>query len=144
MPTKSNYSRFNTYSPSDLCTDEVEFLSKFHLQMQDARQYFLKTIKPRLDRSYKLYIAYNGDRQLQIKNWQANIFVPYVQAVVETLMPRVLDARPDFGVQGRTEESQLKAEKQQQLLDYLWEYAKMDRVVEDVVRSSIVFGTGYM
>jgi len=140
----NKYTRFNTYTPSDYGPEEVSFQSKFHLQMQDARQYFLRVIKPRLDRSYKLYIAYNGDRQLQIKSWQSNIFVPYVQAVVETLMPRVLDARPDFDVQGRTQEDALKAEKQQQLGDYLWEISKMDKTTEDVVRSSLVYGMGYL
>ena len=140
----NKYTRFNTYTPSDYGPEERAFQSRFHLQMQDSRQYFLRVIKPRLDRSYKLYIAYNGDRQLQIKNWQSNIFVPYVQAVVETLMPRVLDARPEFTVQGRTEEDQLKSEKQQQLTDYIWEISKMDKTTEDVVRSSLVFGTGYL
>lgn len=140
----SKYTRFNTYTPSDYGPDEVEFQRKFHLQMQDARQYFLRVIKPRLDRSYKLYIAYNGDRQLQIKSWQANIFVPYVQAVVETLMPRVLDARPDFTAQGRSMDDQAKTEKQQQLQDYLWEISKMDKITEDVVRSSLVYGMGYL
>jgi hypothetical protein len=140
----NKYTRFNTYSPSDYGPEEVAFQSKFHLQLQDSRDYFLRIIKPRLDRSYKLYIAYNGDRQLQIKNWQSNIFVPYVQAVVETLMPRVLDARPEFSVQGRTQEDQLKTEKQQQLGDYLWELSKMDKVTEDVVRSSLIYGMGYM
>jgi len=144
MITPSKYTRFNTYTPSDFGPEEVEFLRTFHLQMQDARQYFLRVIKPRLDRSYKLYIAFNGDRQLQIKNWQSNIFVPYVQAVVETLMPRVLDARPDFTAQGRTQEDQAKSEKQQQLQDYLWELARMDKVTEDVVRSSLVYGTGFL
>jgi len=138
------YTRFNTYTPSNFSPEEVEFMSIFHLQMQDARQYFLRMIKPRLDRSYKLYIAFNGDRQLQIKAWQANIFVPYIQAVVETLMPRVLDARPDFAVQGRTEESQKKAEKQEQLGDYLWEIAGMDKTTEQVVRSSLIYGMGYL
>lgn len=138
------YTRFNTYTPSNYSPEEQEFMSIFMLQMQDARQYFLRMIKPRLDRSYKLYIAFNGDRQLQIKAWQANIFVPYIQAVVETLMPRVLDARPDFSVQGRTEESQRKAEKQEQLGDYIWEIAGMDKTTEDVVRSSLVYGTGYL
>jgi hypothetical protein len=141
---KNVYTKFNTYTPSDYGSEEVAFQARFHLQMQDARQYFLRVIKPRLDRSYKLYIAYNGDRQLQIKNWQSNIFVPYVQAVVETLMPRVLDARPDFSVQGRTSEDQAKAEKQQQLGDYLWELSMMDKTVEDVVRSALVYGTGYL
>ncbi len=140
----NKYTRFNTYTPSDYGPEEVNFQAKFHLQMQDSRQYFLRVIKPRLDRSYKLYIAYNGDRQLQIKPWQSNIFVPYVQAVVETLMPRVLDARPDFNVQGRTADDQLKAEKQQQLGDYLWEISKMDKTTEDVVRSSLIYGMGYL
>lgn len=140
----SKYTRFNTYTPSDFGQEEVDFISKFHLQMNDARNHFLYIIKPRLDRSYKLYIAYNGDRQLQIKSWQSNIFVPYTQAVVETLMPRVLDARPDFNVQGRTAEDQAKAEKQQQLGDYLWEISKMDKTTEDVVRSSLVYGMGYL
>ncbi len=107
--------QFNTYSASDYSQDEVELMKTFYLQMNDARQNFLYNIKPRLDRAYKLYVGYTGDRQLQIKKWQANIFVPYVQAVVETLMPRVLDARPDFTVQGRTADDQLKSEKQQQL-----------------------------
>jgi hypothetical protein len=140
----NKYTRFNTYTPSDYGPEEVNFQSKFMLQMQDSREYFLRVIKPRLDRSYKLYIAYNGDRQLQIKSWQSNIFVPYVQAVVETLMPRVLDARPDFSVQGRTADDQLKAEKQQQLGDYIWEISKMDKTTEDVVRSSLIYGMGYL
>ena len=91
------------YSASDF--GETELMRQFYLQRDEARTYFLANIKPRLDRSYKLYVAFNGDRQREISKWQANIFVPYVQAVVETLMPRVLDARPDFGVQGRTPES---------------------------------------
>jgi hypothetical protein len=137
-------SQYNTYNPTDFGPKEVELRNKFMLQMNDARNYFMNMIKPRLDRSYKLYIAYNGDRQKEIKKWQANIFVPYVQAVVETLMPRILDARPDFSVQGRTEDDQLKAGKQQQLMDYLWEISKMDSTTEDLVRSSLVYGTGYL
>lgn len=140
----NKYTRYNTYSPSNYGQKEIDFHSKFVSQLDDARKYFLGVIKPRLDRSYKLYIAYNGDRALQIKRWQANIFVPYIQAVVETLMPRVLDARPDFSVQGRTEDDQAKSEKQQQLQDYLWEISKMDSTVENVVRSSLIFGTGYL
>jgi len=140
----SKRNQYNAYNPSDYGKEEVAFQSKFNLQKQDALQYFLNVIKPRLDRSYKLYIAYNGDRQKQIKSWQSNIFIPYIQAVVETLMPRVLDARPDFTALGRTQEDQAKTEKQQQLQDYLWELAKMDKVTEDLVRSSLIYGIGYI
>src|ERR1035437_1330544 len=134
----------SVYNPSDFGPDEVELRNIFYLQMNDARNYFLNMIQPRLDRSYKLYIAYTGDRQREISTWQANIFVPYIAGVVETLMPRILDARPDFTVQGRTQEDQMKSEKQQMLCDYLWELSKMDDVAEMVTRAALIFGTGYL
>jgi hypothetical protein len=135
---------FETYNPSDFGEKEVALRNTFYLQMNDARNYFLNVIKPRLDRSYKLYIAYTGDRQREIKKWQSNVFVPYIMSVVETLMPRILDARPEFTVQGRSSDDQLKTEKQQQLADYNWEIAKMDATSEVLVRSCLVYGTGYL
>ena len=114
MSTKRQGSQY--YLASDF--KEEEFHSSVVQQVDEARIYFLNIIKPRLDRSYKLFIADTTDRQKEIQSWQANIFVPYVQAVVETLMPRILDARPDFSVVGRTEDDHLKAEKQKQLGDF--------------------------
>lgn len=132
------------YLASDYGPEEEELFRNFRIRLDDSRMYFLQTIKPRLDRSYKLYIAYTGDRARDIKSWQSNIFVPYIQAVVETLMPRVLDARPDFTVKGRSEDDQLKAEKQQKLMDYLWEISEMDSKVEDLARSAMIYGQGYL
>lgn len=133
-----------SYNPSDYWKMEVELRNIFWLQMTDSRNFFFNVIKPRLDRSYKLYIGYTGDRRKEIKNWQSNVFVPYTQAVVETLMPRILDARPEFTVQGRSEDDQLKTEKQQQLLDYFWEISKMDKTAETLTRASLVYGNGYL
>lgn len=132
------------YNANEYGADEVEFQRVFRIHLDDARSYFLNVIKPRLDRSYKLYIAYNGDRQKEIKKWQANIFVPYIMSVVETMMPRILDARPEFGVIGRNEASQAKAEKQQQLADYFWEIAGMDSTSEDFVRAALTYGTSFL
>jgi hypothetical protein len=134
----------DTYNSSDYGQGEVDLISKFYLQMNDARGYFLNYVKPRLDRSYKLYVGWIGDRKLEIQPWQSNIFVPYVQAVVETLIPRILDARPEFSVQGRGEDDQIKAEKQQYLQDYFWELAKMDPTNEALVRACLMYGTGYL
>ncbi len=142
MANKQNTVSQKSYNAEDF--GETELMREFYLQLTEARSFFLSNIKPRLDRSYKLYIAYNGDRQKEIQKWQANIFVPYIQAVVETLMPRILDARPDFGIQGRTPESEEKATKLEYIADYLWEKAGMDSIVEDLVRSAMVFGTGYL
>lgn len=132
------------YVAQDYGEEEQQMYNLFILQHSDAREYFLNVIKPRLDRSYKLYIAYTGDRQKEIKKWQSNIFVPYIHAAVETLMPRVLDARPEFIARGRSQNDQNKTPKQQQLMDFYWERAGMDKTNEDLVRSSLVFGTGYM
>lgn len=132
------------YNPSDFGEKEVELRTLFYLQMNDARNYFLNMIKPRLDRSYKLYISYTGDRQKEIQKWQSNVFVPYIHGVVETLVPRILDARPEFTAQGRSTEDQIKTEKQQQLMDYNWEMAEGDKVSENLVRSSLMYGTGFL
>lgn len=136
--------KYNSYRASDFGEEEEELLRLFQLQMEDSKNYFVNIIKPRLDRSYKLYIAYNGDRAKEIKKWQSNIFVPYIHSVVETMVPRVLDARPEFSIQGRSEDDQNKAEKQQQFIDYTWEIAKMDSTMEDLARSSFVYGTGFL
>lgn len=137
-------SKLSIYTPSDYGTKEEELQRDFQLELDDARRYFLSITKPRLDRAYKLYIAYTGDRQREIKSWQANIFVPYVQAVVETLMPRVLDARPEFSVVGRSPEDNIRAEKQRQLGDYTWELAGMDNTAEDFARATMIYGTGFL
>jgi len=133
-----------TYRPSDFGKKEEDLIKKFNLQLDDAKNYFTALVKPRLDRSYKLYISDRSDRAKEIKKWQANVFVPYIHAVVETLKPRVLDARPDFSVQGRNQDDQQKAPKVQCLNEYTWEISDMDTVAEMAVDSSLIYGTGYM
>lgn len=132
------------YNARDYGKAEENLKRLFDLQYEDAKTYFDAVIKPRLDRAYKLYVAYTGDRQKEIKKWQSNIFVPYVNAVIETMMPRLLDARPEFSVQGREESDQPKSIKQKQLMDYSWEMASMDKTAEDLARSSLVYGTGFL
>lgn len=135
-------SRRRSYRASEF--GEQDLIRDFLHQLDDAKSYFLSYTKPRLDRSYKLYIAYTGDRQREIQKWQSNIFVPYTQAVIETLKPRILDARPDFSVQGRTPEDEPRAEKIQHLADYYWEKAEMDKKVESLVSAAMIFGTGFL
>jgi len=135
---------YKVYNASDFGKKEVEMQRLFDTQMNDAKNYFISVIKPRLDRSYKLYVAYGGDRQREIKKWQANVQVPYIQAAVETLVPRIIDARPEFVALGRNEDDQPKAEKQQKLMDFFWEIAGMDKVAEDMVRSTLIFGISFL
>ena len=133
-----------TYSARDFGKKEEDLLRNFRLQLEDARKYFIEVRKPRLDRAYKLYIAYGGDRQKEIKKWQSNVQIPYIQSAVETMVPRIIDARPEFKAVGRNRDDQAKAEKQQELMNYHWERAGMDVTNEDFVRNTIINGTGFM
>lgn len=123
---------------------EMQLLKDFRLQMEDAKLYFTQCIKPRLDRSYKLYMADTTDRAKEIQKWQANVAVPYIHGVVETLKPRILDARPEFVVQGRNEDDQRKAKRLQSLADYTWEISKSDKVAEQITSSALIYGMGHM
>ena len=134
----------NSYRPEDYGKEEVELTKKFIIQRDDAKRYFEACIKPRLDRSYKLYVSYNGDRAKEIQSWQSNIFVPYIHSVVETLMPRILDARPEFSILGRTEDDHAKSLKLQQLADYTWEKSRADKTAETVTRAALIYGTGFL
>lgn len=131
-----------TYRPSNF--NEEDMVRKFHMQKDDARRYFLQVRKPQLDRAYKLYMADNSDRAEQIKDWQSNVFVPYIHSVVETMMPRVIDARPEFSVKGRSKEDQTKASVLQDLLNYNWEIGETDDTFEELVRSTLIHGTGFL
>jgi len=133
-----------TYRAADYGPKEVELIKKFNLQLDDAKNYFTAILKPRFDRSYKLYISDRSDRAKEIKRWQANVYIPYIHGVVETLKPRILDARPDLGVQGRNEDDQMKAPKVQKLNEYTWEISGADDVAELVVDSSLIYGIGFM
>lgn len=132
------------YLAADFGPKEEKLIKKYQLQLEDAKNYFKAITKPRLDRSYKIYICDRSDRAKEIQRWQANVYVPYVHAVVETLKPRILDARPEFNVQGRNEDDQRKATKVQQTIEYTWEIAKADATIEVLVASSLIYGTGYM
>lgn len=133
-----------TYLPSDWGKEEEKMMQKYELQIKEAKDWFLSEIKPVLDRSYKLYMSDNSDRAKEIQSWQANVFIPYINAVVETLMPRILDARPEFSVQGRTQDDQPSAEKLQGLIAFTWEISQMDTVSEDLVRSALIYGNAFL
>ena len=141
---RSGRQNYNVYQPSDWGDVDVELRRLFWLELQDARQYFLTVTKPRMDRAYKMYIGSNQDRARTIQKWQSNVSLSYSQAAIETLVPRIVDARPDFTVRGRSQDDELKAEKQQQLMDFLWEVAKMDTISEDFIRACLIYGTSYL
>ena len=148
MASNNSLTSTKEYDPLRYSKKEKDFVDKFKRRRDDAKIYFLHCIKPRLDRCYKLYMSDNSDRAKELKDkkmsWKANVSVPYIHGTIETLKPRILDARPEFTVQGRNEEDQIKASKIQATSDYTWEIAGGDSVAELITSSSLIFGMGYM
>jgi len=132
------------YNYRDFGKKEEELQMKYQAQVSDGKNYFLSILRPRYDGFYKLYNSYNGDRAKEIKKWNSNVFVPYVHGVVETLIPRIIDARPEFSVLPRREDLAERGEKQQQLANFFWEKSQMDAVNEDHVRTGLIFGTAFL
>lgn len=74
----------------------------------------------------------------------SNVNIPYIQANVETLIPRMLDARPDLGVRGRTSESKARASAVTGLFGWAWERGITDAVIEEWVRATLIYGIGWV
>ena len=111
-------SKYTTYNPGDWGTNEENLYRRWFLQREDARSYFLRYIRPRNDKFMKLYASYSGDRQRLIQSWQSNIFAPMIFGTIETMKPRILDARPDFTVLPRNLKSRERAPKSEKILDF--------------------------
>jgi hypothetical protein len=123
---------------------DQEIRDLFLARKRDAYNYFITCLKPRYDRAYKLYMAYGGDRRKEIEPWMSNVTVPYVNATVETLVPRILDSRPDLGLVGRNEKSKTRAAAAVGALEWNWERNMTDDVMEEWVRASLIYGIAWL
>lgn len=126
------------FRPSE---QEAALLRRFETDYSNLKNEFLSYRKDRFDHFYKLYRAYGGDRAAKIKDWQSNVFIPYIFSVIETLMPRILGSRPEFMIAPRGQEDVAKAAVLQSVFDYLWEVTKMDGKIPMFVKQSIIYGT---
>lgn len=132
------------YNPFEMGGEkEKKLVELFRIQRDEAEDYFMTYKKPRLDKAFKLYMSYTGDRAKKIDSWQSNIFIPYIFSTIETLMPRILDARPELDVMARKISEIDRAAKVSQLLNWNWEIAKGDKELEEAVRASLIYGESY-
>jgi hypothetical protein len=123
---------------------EREAFNRFNLQFDDSKEYFMTHMKPRYDRSFAMFMSWPETRRGLVLDWQANLFVPFTNSTVETMMPRIVDARPDFGVVGRSADDNKNAVNVKNMGEYNWDIANMDATNEEVVRSSLVYGNAWV
>lgn len=88
------------------------------------------------------YDLYRGVLDSSTKSmWQANIFVPYAFSTIETIVPRLVAGRPQIDVMPREEGDTDYARVQNYLVDYQWDQCDMDKLLPDIVRQMLIYGT---
>jgi len=121
----------------------TELVSK---RLKESKDNFMSLRKDRFDGFYKNFRSDNSDRFDKLKkiggaDWMSNLFVPLTASSVRTIHPRVIDSKPDFRIDGRTDDDKIRAIYANGYLDYLWEKANMDSKMRDFVWMALVFGT---
>ena len=92
------------------------------------------------DLSYKNYRNY-VDEQAKKKH-EANLFVPYTFASVETLAPRLYSSRITFKAEGQDFLDEKQARLIEGLLQYQWRITRMPKKLLYWVKSSLIYGVG--
>lgn len=96
-------------------------------------------LKQKWDNFYDLYRGVLDSTTKSI--WQANIFVPYAFSTIETIVPRLVAGRPQIDVMPREEGDTDYARVQNYLVDYQWDQCDMDKLLPDIVRQMLIYGT---
>lgn len=96
-------------------------------------------LKQKWDDFYDLYRGVLDSTTKSI--WQANIFVPYAFSTIETIVPRLVAGRPQIDVMPREEGDTDYARVQSYLVDYQWDQCDMDKLLPDIVRQMLIYGT---
>lgn len=83
--------------------------------------YFVSTFFSRYVKDYKLYLWYKWDRAKQIQDWQTNINMPLVPAIVDTMYSSMYDSKMRFHI---TEpwETNVKTSPKHALLNKSFDY----------------------
>lgn len=133
----------NGYNPDGAERDLNNLVTR---RVKEAKDNFTGYERDRLDLFYKNFRSYTGDRLEKLKkaggaDWMSNMFVPMTASHIRALLPRIISAKPDMRVDGRSEKDQRKSKYAQALLEYLWEKAGMDSKMRDFVFQALIYGT---
>jgi hypothetical protein len=90
---------------------------------------------------YKLYRGV-FDQGEQAYRGRANLFVPYVYATIETIMPRLVGSRPKVQAIPREPKDIPQADVVTKLLEYQWDMMDMKSKLKDWVRQALMYGVG--
>jgi hypothetical protein len=121
---------------------DTELLEIVKQRLKIAEDYQLPLFNKFVD-FYQYYRAINSlgkDEGV----WQANIKVPYIKQVVDTIMPRLVSSKPKVNVLPREEGDINNAQQNEKLVNYQWEKMRMYKKIKMWVKQALIYGVGLM
>lgn len=91
---------------------------------------------------YSLYRSQQEERGESTRHL-SNLNIPYTFQVIETVVPRLVGARPEIKAQPREESDAEKAQYVGEMFSYAWELERLNDELEKVVRDALMYGTGF-
>lgn len=92
----------------------------------------------------EFYRILNYKKKANKTKWMTNRSIPYTASLIDLILPRLAAKRPGASVIGRDENSQLKAQKFNELLTYEQDQMGIDVIFTDWILESIGYGTGFL
>lgn len=72
--------------------------------------------------------------------WMTNRSLPYTQAIVDLIVPRLYSGLPKATVVGRTLAAAVNQDDMNQLLDYQQDVMKLEVMVNDLIKQAVMYG----
>lgn len=127
------------YEPTDKEQNVREWVYKRYEEMKSSQE--------RQD-AEKVWIA--GEKAWEAKRdernddeWQSNYYIPLTTSVIESILAEMIDQNPRPLILPRSSEDATKAMVMRHIFDYTWDVANGDEELRKVIKSSLIYGTGF-
>lgn len=131
------------YTEGDLFPKTQEEYDKIKTWCNRAKEAAFTAKKPyetKWRRNYKLWMSYVGKRKAG--DWHSRVFMPESFQTVETILPRLIAALPEFEAIPRGPEDEDNAEALTRELKYAEEKSNLHLESVDMNRDRLIYGTG--
>ena len=102
---------------------------------------FQKPLFTNFNEFYRLYRSIINAAKQSYKG-RAKLFIPYIWSTIETIMPRMVGAKPKIEAIPREIEDTENARSTSQVLDYQWDIMDMKKKIKLWVKQALLYGVG--
>ena len=124
------------YNPTGREAEVRQHVYDRYYRLQDKRQ----ETEGNWERWQKQWDAFRPPKDAD--DWRSDIYVPMTTSVIEAQLSEIVEQELRPWVVERGSEDSPKAAVMNAILDYTWDQAKSDLALFDILKDSLIFGTG--